>query len=221
MSALQLLTRLRQAGIRLHEQDGKLKLKAPKGALTDELRSAITAQRDELIHLLQSAGGESSRPALTRISSDQPLPVSHAQQRLWFLDELEPGSAVYNMAFRVPLEGEADTQALNTALRQLLERHEVLRASYAADGSETRLIVGPVPDQVLTVMECPSAEAQAEARRDLTAEGFDLKTGPVLRAVLLKSPAGSELVVVVHHIAFDLWSADLFFASSAMPIRRL
>jgi hypothetical protein len=98
MSALELIARLRAAGIRLNVRAGKIRLKAEKGALTDELRAEIARHKNDIIALLDAEPGE-SEPELKALSRTAPLPLSYAQQRLWFLDELEPGTPVYNMPF--------------------------------------------------------------------------------------------------------------------------
>src|ERR1043165_5436441 len=94
-----LLARLRAADVRLALDAGKLKVNAPKGALTDELRATIGARREELIHALKQANDASAERAKgpQRIPRTAPLPVSSAQQRLWFLDRMAPGSPLYNI----------------------------------------------------------------------------------------------------------------------------
>ena len=91
MSALDLIARLRHSGIRLSVQDGKIRLKAEKGSLSEELKQEIAAHKQDIIALL-SGGDTETHPALTKADRSKPLPLSYAQQRLWFLDELEPGT---------------------------------------------------------------------------------------------------------------------------------
>ena len=118
MNALDLIARLRAAGIRLTLHEGNIRLKAEKGSLTEELRQAITAQKQEIIALLSTdADGTPPLIAVPRLP-DAALPLSYAQQRLWFLDELEPGTPVYNMPFAVRVRGKLNMPALQTCTRR-------------------------------------------------------------------------------------------------------
>src|SRR4029077_1027137 len=105
----------------------------PLRALFEEPSVAGFARRVEAA--LQ--GGETPAPPIVRVPRDRPLPLSFAQQRLWFLDRLEPGRAVYNVPMAVRLRGRLDVAALAAAFAGVARRHEVLRTVYrqAADGS--------------------------------------------------------------------------------------
>ncbi len=131
MSALELIARLREAGIRLRVSDGKIRLKAEKGALTDELRTEIARYKQDIVALLDKESGK-AEPKLKALSRSGPLPLSYAQQRLWFLDELEPGTPVYNMPFALRVRGKLNVDALQTALNELVKRHETLRTVFSA-----------------------------------------------------------------------------------------
>lgn len=144
------------------------------------------------------------------------FPASFAQQRLWFLSRLEPDSASYNTALAVRLRGPLNREATAQSLGEIVRRHEVLRTTFdEADGELVQVIVAdhsmdvPVTD---FSMESPSrretsaaAAAQAEAHRP-----FDLRTGPLLRARLLKlAPLEHVLVLTLHHIVCDGWSSQI------------
>src|SRR6185295_12459508 len=89
----------------------------------------------------ERAGKAVTMPALVRVSRSESLPLSFAQQRLWFLDQLEPGSAVYNIPVALRLVGELDVEALERALSEIMRRHEVLRTTFAiVDGQPVQVI---------------------------------------------------------------------------------
>ncbi|MFF4379835.1 amino acid adenylation domain-containing protein [Kitasatospora sp. NPDC001547] len=150
----------------------------------------------------------SARPALRPGPRPAALPLSFAQRRLWFLNHLEPGSAAYNMAFAVRLSGPLDTAALDAALADLVGRHEVLRTVFPeTDGEPRQQVLGAEAWKGLTVRETTPAEAAGEAARE-AARGFDLATQLPLRATLLRTgPTEHLLLLVVHHIVADGWSA--------------
>ena len=213
MSALELIGRLRTAGIRLSVQDGKIRLKAEKGALTDELRQAITVQKQEIIALL---GGGDDGPALRprESSSNDKLPLSYAQQRLWFLDELEPGTPVYNMPFAVKVRGDLQLPALQAALDDLVRQHESLRTVFSASDSEP---LQRILDSAALAINNEDLRAANDATiversRKLAKESFDLANGPLMKLHTLQTGDGEfVLLLVIHHIISDLWSMDVFF----------
>jgi amino acid adenylation domain-containing protein len=151
------------------------------------------------------------------------LPLSFAQQRLWFLDQLEPGSPFYNLPTAVRLTGPLDVVALKQSLNEVVRRHEALRTTFAsAEGRPLQVIAArmtlalPVVD--LTGLE----ERQVEAQRLATAEArrpFDLAQGPLLRACLLRleDSEHSEHVVLLnmHHIVSDGWSMNVLIQELA------
>ncbi|MFP2930664.1 amino acid adenylation domain-containing protein, partial [Pyxidicoccus sp. 3LG] len=143
------------------------------------------------------------------------LPVSFAQQRLWLLDQLEPGNATYNLPTAVRLTGELDAEALQQALTELVRRHESLRTTIREQHGEPIQVIAPVAELPLRGVDLTALGATApdEARRLLAEEaarGFDLATGPLLRAVLMKlAPAEHVLVLNMHHIVSDGWSMEV------------
>jgi amino acid adenylation domain-containing protein len=168
------------------------------------------------------AGGEAPVPPLVRVPRDAPLPLSFAQQRLWFLDRLAPGGAAYNLAVAAALEGELDADALERSLGEIVRRHEALRTVF----SETRSAeTGGRPVQIVRPWEPPAiarldlsglpaeerrAAALAEAERE-AARPFDLQEGPMVRFLLLAlGPREHLLAATFHHIAADGWSLQVF-----------
>ncbi|WP_141324344.1 condensation domain-containing protein, partial [Myxococcus sp. AB025B] len=151
----------------------------------------------------------SRRPPLTHQPHGGVAEQSFAQQRLWFLSQLDAGGTSYNAPFAVRLTGRLDVGALEGALRDVVRRHESLRTTFGeVDGKPVQRIHDEV-ELWLEVEEVAAAEVlpkvEEEARRP-----FDLERGPLLRAKVLR--VGEEehvLVWVVHHIVFDGWSVGL------------
>ena len=150
-----------------------------------------------------------ARAALTARPRPERVPLSFAQQRLWFIGQLEGPSALYNIPFSLRLSGELDAGALEAALSDIAGRHEVLRTVFPADGGQPyQQVLDPAGlewglEPVL-VVESDLAAVVA----GICGEPFDLAVGVPLRARLLRLGAGEHvLVVVIHHIATDGWSA--------------
>ena len=129
MSCAELLLELRNLGARVWLEDDRLRVAAPQGALTNEIRRELKDRRSELLDWLKRQG--SARPALVaqeRVGAR--LPLSYAQQRLWFLYQMEGAGAAYNIPLALRLEGELNVRALEQALSDVVERHEALRTVF-------------------------------------------------------------------------------------------
>ncbi|MFG2909013.1 condensation domain-containing protein [Kitasatospora sp. NPDC048286] len=147
----------------------------------------------------RAAATPAAAPARPVADGDQ-APLSHAQQRMWLMDHLGQGGALYNVPVATRLRGPLDRAALATALTGLTERHAVLRTRYPRRGDQPYQQVDPVTPVPLPVLDATGPEQlAAEAARP-----FDLATGPVLRAVLLRhGPEDHTLLLTIHHIAID------------------
>ncbi|MFB7942608.1 condensation domain-containing protein, partial [Streptomyces sp. NPDC056049] len=138
--------------------------------------------------------------------------LSVGQERLWFLDQLEPGNPAYNIPYVLRLGGPLDTGALGRALDRVVARHEALRTRFPAEDGQPAAVVddpGPVALDRRDLRSGGAREA-AEALAEITNAGFDLATGPLLRAALLRTGDGEHLLcLVLHHIVADGWSLGL------------
>ncbi|RST53040.1 condensation domain-containing protein, partial [Variovorax sp. MHTC-1] len=146
-------------------------------------------------------------------------PLSHAQQRLWFLWKLEPASAAFNIPAAFSLKGRLDPEALRFAFQQLVERHEVLRTVFREeDGQGWQSIQDAfVPEESIidfaAVQEALQGDRVQQLVDDQTRQPFDLERGPLLRISLIRLAADSHLMVVVmHHIVTDGWSIRLMMS---------
>ncbi|MCL4850895.1 MAG: amino acid adenylation domain-containing protein, partial [Bryobacteraceae bacterium] len=145
-------------------------------------------------------------------------PLSFAQQRLWFLDQLAPGSSFYNVPAAVPLRMPLNATLLERSLNEIIRRHEVLRTRFVTvDGQPVQVIAEALAVEVplVDLRHFPEGERQAEATRLANVEArqpFDLTRGPLLRASLLRLQ-DSEYVfcLTVHHVVCDGWSMGLLF----------
>ncbi|HEV3456261.1 MAG TPA: amino acid adenylation domain-containing protein, partial [Thermoanaerobaculia bacterium] len=146
-----------------------------------------------------------------------PAPLSFAQERLWFLDQLAPGGSAYNIGRAYALAGDLSRPALAGALGEIVRRHETLRTRFAAHDDRPVQVAEPAGRWHLPFCDLaalPEAAREAEAERLAGAtvrRAFDLSRGRLLRTVLLRRGAGEHLLVVVmHHIVSDGWSLALF-----------
>ncbi len=166
--------------------------------------------------------GHAACVAIRPISRNGDLPVSYAQERLWFLDQLEPGSAAYNVSTALRLEGELDRPALVRALNQLVARHESLRSAYQyRDGR----LVQKIAESLVLEIPCVCLETQPENTIEDSVAGvlntharrsFNLATGPLIRLTLFQlTPVDHCLLLVMHHSVSDGWSLAVFFEELA------
>ncbi|HEY0604969.1 MAG TPA: amino acid adenylation domain-containing protein, partial [Herpetosiphonaceae bacterium] len=178
----------------------------------------------------QSADSSLAIPRLSRDSG--PFPLSFAQQRLWFIHQLDPANPIYNLSRVLQLEGQIDTAALEQSLNAVVARHEILRTTFTqsapgADGipmqvlADTYPIALPAIDlRALAADERNIAVQQLQA--DAVAAPFDLQHGPLLRATLLRlSDIESLLLLTMHHIITDEWSINLMIRELAAHYQAL
>jgi non-ribosomal peptide synthetase component F len=158
-------------------------------------------------------GGELTAPPLVPSDRTQALPLSFAQQRLWFLDQLERNNAFYNIPAAVRLSGPLNIAALERTFTEITRRHEALRTSFiTVDGEARQQIIAPATFKLplidLTTMPVDSRSAEAERlARAEAATPFDLSAGELLRVTVLRVAAEEHMVLLtMHHIVSDGWS---------------
>ncbi|MBI3947384.1 MAG: amino acid adenylation domain-containing protein [Armatimonadetes bacterium] len=170
--------------------------------------------------LLRVEGHAASVPPLVPVVRGGRPPVfppSFSQQQLWLVEQSTPGNTVYNMPITLRLKGKLEVAALESAVREVVRRHEVLRTRFVVqDGVPFQEILPPadVPLERADVRGVPAEEREAALRRILAEEAervFDLAAGPLIRfALVTVGDAEHVLVAVVHHVAFDGWSIGVF-----------
>ncbi|QSQ25697.1 LLM class flavin-dependent oxidoreductase [Pyxidicoccus parkwayensis] len=178
----------------------------------------LAATAAHLLEAWRGAREATSRalPPLSRGPLEGELPLSSGQQRLWFLDRLVPGSALYNIHFQLHLEGTLDASALHRALEELLRRHPVLRASFPeVDGQPRQTVASAVALELprADLRGLPPGEREAALRAHALAQGqqpFRLSEGPLMRVALVAlSDTEHVLLMTQHHIITDGWTLGL------------
>ncbi|RLT97979.1 non-ribosomal peptide synthetase [Ketobacter sp.] len=231
MNVLDLLTSLRKANIQISLVDDKLKIKAPKGAVTPEIKQQLGEAKQEIMDFLREAAApvqaSTSIPVIERSGE---LALSYTQAALWTLDQMSPGSIAYNLPMAFKFFGGLDVAILERAITTVIERHEVLRLVVRENDSgepyahihQPGAFQLPVHDLVITEHDHYDAEIKA-AVEHYALQPFDLAAGPLYRFDLVQVRGGSELVeahdllvVCLHHIISDGLSQNLLVREIAM-----
>jgi amino acid adenylation domain-containing protein/thioester reductase-like protein len=207
--ATQAIARARQA----------LDLDLPLRTLFEAPTVAVLAAR---IDAARTAGAATHGPPLVPVPRDGELPLSFAQQRLWFLEQLYPDSSVYNLPAALRIQGPLDADALGRTLAEVVRRHEALRTHFASAAGQPVQVIKPEPQLELPLLDLsglPAAEREAQARRLATEEAarpFDVAAGPLVRARLLRLGQAEHLALLtVHHLVSDGWSVGVLVREAA------
>ncbi|HKP12283.1 MAG TPA: condensation domain-containing protein, partial [Blastocatellia bacterium] len=225
MSAAEIVADLSRLGIKLWVESDQLRFKAPQGVLTPELKTKLVEQKSDLLAFLrqvQSSAQSSAAPPISPAARQGDLPLSYAQERLWFVDQWEPGSAAYNIYDAILIEGKVELAALEKSLNEIVRRHEVLRTTFAVrDGQPSQRIA---PEMTLTVPvvnldDYTGADSDAELRRLINAETscpFDLSCGPLMRVVIFRLEKERHVLLFnLHHIVSDGWTTGVLIKEMA------
>ncbi|WP_420130151.1 amino acid adenylation domain-containing protein, partial [Longimicrobium sp.] len=172
----------------------------------------------------RSRGTDAPRMApVVRVQRKDAMPLSFAQERLWFLDQMQPGSAFYNVAEALRLSGALNVPALERALGEIVRRHEVLRTTLRQRDGRAVQVIAPfglalplgfaLPVEDLSALGAAEREGEASRRvADEAARPFDLAAGPLFRARLLRLAADAHvLLLTLHHAATDGWSMGVLY----------
>ncbi|MEO8057473.1 MAG: amino acid adenylation domain-containing protein [Burkholderiales bacterium] len=210
-----LLDQLNALDVRLTLDGDRLNVNAPKGTLSAELRAELGLRKDELkahlrAHPQAGATLKAVAPELSRVPRQDLMPVSHTQQRLWFMKQMDPQSSVYNVPGAFRMRGELDITALEQTLAALVARHESLRTHFISEDGLPRCVVRAevaMPLERIDLSRLPAAERDAEAVRQVSAiaaRPFDLARSPLMHVGLLKLAVDEHVFVfVVDHIISD------------------
>jgi len=217
-----LLDQLALAGTELYIEDGKLRYNAPKGVMNPDVLQELKARKTEIIELLSAAAVEPELRALPRNKTSGELSLSYAQQRIWFLDELEPENPFYNVTLAKRIRGRIAVETLQQSALNLVNRHEVMRSYCQTINDQAVLAVDNAissTDGWFSVEDLPAGTTAAELTERVNAEGgrpVRLSEAPLLRLRLFRmasknndSDNDNVLVITTHHFVVDGWSCGL------------
>lgn len=162
-------------------------------------------------------------PPLQTISREKEIPLSHGQERLWFIDQLEHGNSIYNRPVFIRLKCGLNVAVLEQCLNEIIRRHEILRTTFPAVNGQPLQVVSPFQPLALSVTDIsglPEGERESEVRRQATDEAvlsFGLGRGPLIRTRLLRLGENEHILfLTMHHIVFDGWSEGVLFQELAI-----
>ena len=171
----------------------------------------------EQVRLIQASGRTNEQPPIAKVDRSQPVPLSYSQQRMWFLWQMEPDSPAYNVGGMARLRGVLDVERFEAALQALIMRHETLRTTFpSVDGVARQQVHAETGVRMdckdFTALDADGREWQVQQLADDEAhKPFDLETGPLLRACLVKTAEQEHyLVLTLHHIVTEGWAMDIF-----------
>ncbi|MDZ7960516.1 MAG: amino acid adenylation domain-containing protein [Aulosira sp. DedQUE10] len=213
MKTFEFLSYLRSLDIQVFIDGEILRCNAPEGHLTAELRTEIQKRKAEIIEFLQTANRNNNFTPLIPISRTENIPLSFAQQRLWFLDQLLPNNPFYNVPAALHLKGRLNLAALEQTFNKIVQRHEALRTNFVMQSGQPVQVIKSRLKILLPIIDLrqqPPAERETQARKIITQEAqipFNLATEPLLRVTLLQLDEAEYILLLnMHHIVSDGWS---------------
>jgi amino acid adenylation domain-containing protein/non-ribosomal peptide synthase protein (TIGR01720 family) len=226
VSPIELLSRLRERRVQVIADGDRLRVRAPEGALSPELKAELASQKAAILAVLKGAAAYEAVPTPGAAFSADDVPLSFAQERFWFLEQLEHGTSAHHLVFGIRFEGALDERAVRDALQRLVDRHAALRTSFVDDHGRPRQVVAAdaaADVRLIDLGQHPESARFSEALRAAHAasrEVFDLGRAPLMRNLLLRlSPLDHVLVFVFHHIVSDGWSAGIVMRDFAEAYR--
>ncbi|MEH1860991.1 MAG: amino acid adenylation domain-containing protein [Nostoc sp.] len=212
----QFLANLQTKGVKIWIDGDQLGCRAPKGVMTADIQQELKERKTEILAFLKEAqtATQSNSFPLVPVSRDEELPLSFAQQRMWFLYQLDKESPFYNESCQLRIVGKLSVTALEQSINEIIRRHEALRTSFAVrEGIPFQAIVSSVTINipVIDLQGLPEASVQQIVTQEVR-KPFDLNSIPLLRATLLRQAVESHLLILtIHHIITDGWSMGIFF----------
>ena len=195
MTPVDILLELQELEVRVWVEDGALQFSSPLESLPDEVRAAISEHETGLMAFVAQMSKSADAPKAKKIEPaprDQPLPLSFAQERFWFLSQLEEDSSAYNIVFPMRLRGPLDGDALERSLAEIIERHETLRTTVTTVDDRAVQEITPytrfeLPRVDLSAHDDPQADRGIHSRRVRPHHGRELQGD------LLHEPDGGEI----------------------------
>ncbi|NEQ78398.1 MAG: non-ribosomal peptide synthetase, partial [Okeania sp. SIO2C9] len=215
MKTVDFISYLQNLGVKLWIEQEQLECYAPKGAMTAELKQNLVERKTEILEFLREVQitQKSVASSIQSVSREQVIPLSFAQQRLWFIEKLGLSSNAYNMPLTLNLVGQLDYVALQKSFNEIMARHETLRTTFSEiNGTPVQIIQPPFELKVprIDLSELTSSEATTKLQQLLQQENelsFNLEVDPPIRAQLFQLGTTEHILqITLHHIASDGWS---------------
>ncbi len=217
-SIQEFLSYISNLDIRLWLDGDRLRCNAPQEVLTPVLQAQIAERKAEIIQFLKqvNSAASSTVEAIQTVPRDTNLPLSFGQQGLWFIDQLEGGSAAYNQIFAIQIKGLLNVTVLEQALNEIVQRHEILRTRFNSVDGQAFCAIAPQLNLQLSVVDwqhLTKTKQWQEAQELSVAESqqpFNLAQGILLRVTLLKFALEDNLLLfTIHHAIADAWSSAI------------
>ena len=216
MTVVEFISLLNSLDIKVWVEEDQLRYRSPKGVMTSALKQELMERKKEIFSCLKEArtAKELAFEPILSINRDRDLPLSFAQQRMWFLYQLDKESPFYNESFQLRIVGKLSVTALEQSINEIIRRHEALRTSFAVrEGIPFQAIASAVTINI-PVIDLQGL-AEASVQQIVTQEirkPFHLDNIPLLRVTLLRQEVESHLLILtMHHIITDGWSMGIFF----------
>ncbi|NER91537.1 non-ribosomal peptide synthetase [Moorena sp. SIO3A2] len=215
MKTVNFISYLQNLGVKLWIEQEQLECYAPKGVMTAELKRNLVERKTEILEFLREVQitQKSVASSIQSISREQVIPLSYAQQRLWFIEKMALSSNAYNMPLTLHLVGKLDYVALQTSINQIIARHETLRTTFSEINDTPVQIIQPPFELELPIIDLSGltpSEATTKLQQLLQQENelsFNLEVDPPIRAQLYQLGTTEHILqITLHHIASDGWS---------------
>jgi len=217
---INLMARLRELGCRISADGDKLRLRKTKNDISAELIQQIKINKTEILAFLNTAKDQvvTSQKDIPKLPTNALKQLSFAQQRLWFLGQIENSNATYNMPMSLQLEGKLNVDVLSESLAYVIDRHESLRMYFPTVEGQPQIRIKNIENfNILSVQDLSNLDQPTQSIMVQTLinnhvqEPFNLKTGPLFKAKLLQLKDDQFILLLnMHHISSDGWSIGIF-----------
>ncbi len=218
MDLKQVLYQISRQGIKLSAEEGKLKINAPKGALTAEIRDLLSQNKTELLQLLQEKSNSFSASSipLVPVPNNQSIPLSYQQERLWYVAQIMPDSTALNLSQAARIQGSINIEVLQQSWHKIVNRYEILRTSFTfLEGALVQVSIPHLDASILVedYSSLSATETTAVLEKSFEQESlksFDLSQAPLFSLKLIKlSDTEGVLILTSHHIINDILSINV------------
>jgi amino acid adenylation domain-containing protein len=214
MTAIKFLSDLNNLGIKIWIEDEQLRYRAPQGVMSSDLKQKLLERKSEILAFFKEikTNIQSTPGSILPVSRSGELPLSFAQQRMWFLNQLDSQNAFYNEGLQVQIRGALNISVLEESINEIIHRHESLRTTFpTVDGKPVQRISPSLTINLplVDLQGLPPAGVQQFITKEVR-QSFDLDEGPLSRFMLLRcEPETHILIVTMHHIITDGWSMGI------------